>query len=129
MSNKDYEVGYCKPPKSAQFRSGISGNPAGRPKGTKNLKTDLQEELSSKINVMEGGNQVTLTKQQALVKTLSTKALKGDLRAINTLVNLINRLLTDDEDMADLDKPLAPSDQAIIDHYLARQKEKESNND
>ena len=41
------EVGYRKPPKATQFKQGQSGNPHGRPKGTKNLKTDLIEELSS----------------------------------------------------------------------------------
>ncbi len=33
-------VGYCKPPKRTRFQPGQSGNPRGRPKGTKNLKTD-----------------------------------------------------------------------------------------
>jgi hypothetical protein len=37
----DYQVGYGKPPKHTQFKPGKSGNPQGRPKGTKNLKTDL----------------------------------------------------------------------------------------
>jgi hypothetical protein len=120
MSNDDYDVGYGKPPKSGQFKPGESGNSAGRPKGTKNLKTDLQEELSSKINVMEGGNKVTYTKQQALVKTLSTKALKGDLRAINTLVNLINRLLTDEDVESNNEKPITTSDQALFNSFLKR---------
>ncbi len=120
MSNGEYDVGYKKPPKKGQFKPGESGNPAGRPKGTKNLKTDLQEEMSEKISVMERGNQVTYTKQQALVKTLSTKALKGDLRAINTLISLMNRLLVDEEDAIAEEKPVSTSDQALFDAFLKR---------
>ena len=40
----DYEVGYKKPPIHTRFKPGVSGNPKGRPKGTKNLATDLAEE-------------------------------------------------------------------------------------
>ena len=48
-SKSDYEVGYRKPPKHTRFKPGQSGNLRGRPKGTKNLKTDLMEELGEKI--------------------------------------------------------------------------------
>ena len=37
-----------------RFRKGKSGNPQGRPKRTKNLKTDLIEELREQILVREG---------------------------------------------------------------------------
>ncbi len=45
-SGSDYEVGYGKPPRHTRFQPGRSGNPRGRPKDTKNLKTDLIEELA-----------------------------------------------------------------------------------
>ncbi len=50
----DYEVGYKKPPPQSRFRKGRSGNPKGRPKATKNFKTDLMEELRERILLREG---------------------------------------------------------------------------
>ena len=63
MADKDhdYEVGYGKPPKAGRFKPGQSGNPRGRPKGTLNLKTDLQQELAERISVREGDRQLTVS--------------------------------------------------------------------
>jgi len=49
----EYEVGFGKPPKDTQFKPGQSGNTAGRPKGSKNLKADLLEELSEMMKISE----------------------------------------------------------------------------
>ena len=88
-----YEVGYGKPPKRTRFQPGKSGNPRGRPKGTKNLKTDLMEELGEKILVREGEHARQVSKQRALVKALLARALKGDVRAANSLLSMMMRLL------------------------------------
>jgi len=85
----NYDVGYGKPPKDTQFKPGSSGNPAGRPKGTKNLRTDLSEELAEKIKVNEGGQQLVISKQRAMLKSLMAKAIKGDTSAARALINLI----------------------------------------
>ena len=37
-SSDQYEVGYKKPPLNSQFKPGQSGNPAGRPAKTSNLR-------------------------------------------------------------------------------------------
>ncbi len=89
----DYEVGYGKPPKHTRFNKGQSGNPRGRPKDTKNLKTDLQEELNEKITIREGADERRISKQRALVKSLTAKAIKGDTRAANVLLNMVLRVL------------------------------------
>jgi hypothetical protein len=86
----EYQVGYGKPPKQSQFKPGKSGNPQGR---TKNLKTDLAEELSEKILVHEGGSSQKISKQRALVKSLVTRTLQGDGPSAKSLLPMMMRLL------------------------------------
>ena len=88
MAKKKYAVGYKQPPRSTQFQPGQSGNPAGRPKGMKNLATDLKEELEEKITITENGTPLEITKQRAMFKSLMAKALKGDSRASSVLIGL-----------------------------------------
>jgi Family of unknown function (DUF5681) len=81
-----YEIGFRKPPVQTRFQKGKSGNPKGRPKGSKNFKTDLIEELQERISVREGERVKKITKQRALVKTVLAKGLKGDVRAADTVM-------------------------------------------
>jgi hypothetical protein len=119
----DYEVGNKKPPKDSRFKKGESGNPSGRPKGIKNLKTDLVEELQEKIAVREGDRSVEISKQRLIVKTLVTKTLRGDARITNTLVNLMSRVLDLDGTVAETDQPLSADEQealAVLEERLLR---------
>lgn len=93
----DYEVGYGKPPKEHRFRPGRSGNTRGRPKGTKNLKTDLREELSERITIREGQIVKQVSKQRAWVKSLVARAAQGGQGACTTLVNLWLRVFELDD--------------------------------
>jgi len=52
--NDDYEVGYKKPPKKGQFKKGKSGNPKGRPAGSKNKKTVFNDVLEREITLANG---------------------------------------------------------------------------
>jgi hypothetical protein len=114
-----YEVGYKKPPKASQFQPGQSGNLNGRPKGSKNLKTDLAEELQERIALREGGERRTVSKQRAMLKRLIERALHGDTKAAALIINMVARFLdqTEDEDHA---APLDETDRAILDAYVAR---------
>ncbi len=120
MAGDDYEIGYGRPPRATRFRPGQSGNPKGRPKRTKNLKTDLMEELGETIRVREGDCEFRVSKQRAVLKSLIAKAVKGDTRAVTSLVNLCARLVgVADEDGHD--RPLPPADQRVIDEYVERE--------
>src|SRR4029453_4950945 len=115
----DYGVGYKKPPKATQFPPGRSGNPKGRSKGTRNLKTDLTEELQERILLKEGGRPKQVSKQRAMLKSLMAKALQGDPRAATLIVSLVARLLDQTENDVPPPPPAA-EDLAIIEAFEAR---------
>lgn len=116
MAPNDYLIGHKKPPLHTQYKPGQTGNPKGRPKGVKNLSTDLQEELESKILITEANQRHVVTKQRAMIKTLFAKALKGDTRAVNVLINLILGLEQTNRN-GQVDRVLSKEDQAILDDY------------
>lgn len=88
MAN-DYSVGYRKPPKHTRFQAGQSGNPKGRRKGSRNLATDVARELAETLLVTEGGRQRRISKQQAIIKALVAKCIKGDVRAATAILRLL----------------------------------------
>jgi len=120
MGKGDYKVGFGKPPKSGQFKPGQSGNPKGRSKGTKNLKTDLAEELGERIMITEGGKAKKLSKQRALLKALMAKALKGDTRATGIIVGMVDRYLGDADTSGSAISAAGKSDDAILEAFKAQ---------
>ena len=89
MSADDAPVGDGKPPPAGRFTKSKSGNPRGRPKGTRNLKTDLEAELQETIQIRVGDRNARVTKQRTLVKRLMARTLNGDRRAANSLLAMI----------------------------------------
>ena len=114
-TRKRAEVGYRKPPESTRFKPGRSGNPKGRPKGLQNWETDLLEMLGAPVEIKNANGTRTMTTVQAALQTLAEKALAGDPRALQQLINLILRspkgnkseapaILLDNDDRAILDE-------------------------
>ena len=121
MSDDDYEVGFGKPPKSSRFKKGQSGNPNGRPKGSRNFATDVKEVLTKPVAVSEGEHQKKISTQLATLMRLREKALKGDAKAIDRLLALAQAHMTDPAQTEGEDSR-TESDQAILDRYVSRQK-------
>ena len=127
MADDDYEVGYGKPPKESRFTKGLSGNPKGRPKGTRNFKTDLEEELHEQVRITEGGKSEEVSKQRAIVKRTVEKALKGDMRAVAMIGQwIMQHLGLADEDIDT--EGLNQDDKAIIERALSSRNGAESSN-
>jgi len=118
-SDGNYEVGYKKPPVATRFQSGGLGNRKGRGRSNRNLKTDLLAELAERVTLKEGGRSIRMTKQRALVKALVVKGIKGDDRAIGKALELLLRLVGNDDATAD-PSMLSDEDQAILDAFVRR---------
>lgn len=116
MSDDDFEVGYRKPPKHSQFQPGQSGNTRGRPKGARNLKAELEEELQERIPIKEDGQQKRVSKQRAMIKILIGKAVQGDTKAANVVIGMVYRLLGDDIEKPEVEE-LTRTDQAILEEF------------
>ena len=75
----DNAVGYGRPPRHTRFQPGRSGNPKGRPKGSKNFSTLFSEELAQPVTLTENGKRRRMPKRQALAKQVINKALSNEL--------------------------------------------------
>ena len=119
-------VGYKSPPEHTRWKKGQSGHPSGRAKGQRNLKTDLIAELHEVVQITEAGAPRRITKQRALLKALTARAIGGDSRAAHLMLNLMMRLL-EPETEAPVEAPLASEDQELLNAFLARRLERKGN--
>lgn len=119
FSDADYEVGYGRPPEAGQFKKGRSGNPKGRPKGARNFSTYLTTMLEKKLSVTENGRSRKMTTTEAALARLQAKALGGDTRALEKLLDYAERYALDQADK-DEAKRLSNEDRNIFEAYEAR---------
>ena len=94
----DYEIGYGKPPVNTRFKSGQSGNPKGRPRGSKGFATLMRKALSETVLVREDGQLRHMSRREAIIKCWLTRALKGEARAIERLVPFMQQLYPEGAD-------------------------------
>ena len=86
LTNK---VGYAKPPKHTRFTKGRSGNPKGRPTGSKNLATMMIEELTQTVAIVENGKRTKIPKIRAAVRQALNRAMVGDFKALQQIVIML----------------------------------------
>jgi hypothetical protein len=112
----DYEVGRGKPPEHTRFRKGQSGNPKGRPKGRRDFNKEIEEVLSAHVVVTENGRPRKVSSRMATLMRLREKALKGDGRAMDRLLELATQHELA-RHAAQTERALSSTDDAILERY------------
>lgn len=89
--NSEYDVGYRKPPRATQFKKGKSGNPNGRPKRKPTLEQMVEKLFSQHIPIVIDGKQQRIRRDEALLMSALTRAIKGDSRLIKFMTDIMSR--------------------------------------
>ena len=116
-----YAVGFGRPPTSSQFQSGKSGNPNGRPKGTRNVSSLARDALDRRINVKVRGIWRKMTVRKAAYLRLAERAVAGDAKALDYLLSLESEAHPPGPDPAESDKS-AEKDLAILQDFFDRRR-------
>ncbi len=116
-SSQDGKVGYKRPPIQTRFQKGQSGNPRGPQKGVRNFAADVKRSLEIPVTLNDQGRAKRVSTQEALVLRLREKALKGDNRALETLLSLARTHNNDEAGERLSGQHMAPEDQTILDAF------------
>ena len=86
---RDYEVGYCKPPKHSQFKKGNCANPSGRGARKKFVASDIVENfLNGKKEYRQAGRRKRASRLELTIRKLIASATNGDVDAAQMLLRV-----------------------------------------
>jgi hypothetical protein len=120
-SSRSYETGYGRPPKQHQFKPGQSGNPRGRPKGSKNTSTIIDEILNRKVRIRTERGVRKITVHEAMLTGIADQGLKGNTKSAAFLLDRKERAEAAGEQP---NTETMPDEREIIEFFLKKHKTK-----
>ena len=105
-----------RPPPEHRFRPGQSGNPRGRPPGSKNEATILRGILNRRVEIRERGRVRKIPLFEAMLLRVAEEGLKGDTKAVGFLLNRHRLLQSGEADPNEV--PI--DDRKILDDFLRK---------
>jgi Family of unknown function (DUF5681) len=115
--SRNYKVGKGRPPLTTRWKPGQSGNPKGRPKGSRPIGAVLRDIIQQKVSVTEGGKTRRIPALEVILRRLTSDAIRSDPRAIKLLLSLVDRYADSPQTALQLREMLA-EDEAILAQYL-----------
>jgi hypothetical protein len=116
-SGAAYTVGYGRPPKRSQFKPGKSGNPRGRPKGSRSLGAVLEDVVRQRVTVTENGKSRSIPLLDVILRRLAADAARSDAAAMRLLMSLLERHARADATEGSADD-MSADDRRILARYL-----------
>jgi hypothetical protein len=114
MTDRVYEVGYCKPPIDTRFKKGQSGCPSGGRKNAKSVSERLDAILAEKMSVSEGGKTLRMPKEEIFLRQLVSRAISGERQASRVLFDYLGKRQQQPHDKAN-----TSTDDFLMDELLA----------
>ena len=116
-----YAVGYGRPPTSSQFQPGRSGNPNGRPNGTRNASSMARDVLERTVSVKVKRAWRKMTARKAAYLRLAERAVAGDAKALDYLLALESEEHPPESEQAETERSAA-KDLAILQDFFDRRR-------
>ncbi len=88
QEGEDEGIGYRRPPKQYRWSKGQSGNPRGKKKGTKSLKSELLSLMNETVEVPVRGKSKKVRMLSLMLRGLAAKGVKGNVAAADKLLGL-----------------------------------------
>ncbi len=120
MPPGDYEIGYKRPPLHTRVQKGRSGNPRGRPRGSKNLAGLLAAALNQPVVVVDNGQRRTMTKRDLVLVQLVNRSAKADLRATKILIDILQDVERRAAPVVETTAVSTAADREIVERLIAR---------
>ena len=117
MDQNSERVGYRRPPKHSQFKPGVSGNPRGRPRGSKSVADIVRKIIIQKVTITENGRPRRVSRLEAILLRAVGEASRGEPRALRLVLQLAERFGGDIAPASAQRETLA-EDLAILRRYL-----------
>jgi hypothetical protein len=90
-NDREYDVGYGKPPKAFQFKKGKSGNSRGRPRKDPGIASIFRKISNQKVRTNGQNGQQSMTKLEATMTQLVNKSASGDLKATKLILQMATK--------------------------------------
>lgn len=117
----EYPVGRGRPPVHTRWKPGQSGNPRGRPKGSRNVRTVLEEALKKQIQIRDGERTRSMSKLECIVTITVNRAAQGDIKHLLAVFQLLRAVgMTDEVPSTTEFEPVTERDAEIVADFVRR---------